>query len=188
MRISPRSTPASERKDATINPHGSSRQPQRGFTLMELMLVILIIGLMVATVSLSLPDSANQQLQKQASRLHAQINLASQKTVFQNIDIGLLVTTDSYNFYHFEGDRWTLLEPQSRFSPRPLPPEAYFELSLDGQQVNLKQASEPQILFLSDGQMSDFQLALSIDAQTTHFSIRGDLNGQTTLTESGPQP
>lgn len=162
------------------------RPVQRGFTLIELMLVILIIGLMVGTVSLALPDSANKQRQQLASRLHAQINLASQQSVFQNKDIGLWVSGVSYNFYQFEGDRWTLLEPQSRFSPRPLPPETYYELSLDGQPINVKDAQQPQILFLSDGQMSSFQLSLRSDAQDSSFSLRGDLNGQTRLTESGP--
>lgn len=161
-------------------------QDQRGFTLLELMLVILIIGLMVGTVSLALPDSSAQQLQKQASRLHAQINLASQQSVFQNKDLGLKVTRLSYDFYQFDGDHWTLLEPQSRFSPRPLPPETSFELSLDGQPINIEAAQQPQILFLSDGQMSRFRLSLFSRDQGNRFSLRGDLNGQTLLTESGP--
>jgi len=150
--------------------------------------VILIIGLMLATVSLSLPDSANDQLQKQATRLHAQINLAGQQSVFQNRDIGLLVTTDSYNFYSFEGDRWILLEPQSRFAPRPLPDQAQFELHLTGQPVNLQEAQQPQILFLSDGQMSDFRLALTTTEHNNRFTLRGQLTGQTALSQSEPAP
>lgn len=160
---------------------------QRGFTLLELLLVILIIGLMVGTVSLALPDSANKQRQQLASRLQAQINLASQQSVFQNKDIGLRISAISYNFYQFEGDRWILLEPQSRFSPRPLPPETYFELSLEDQPINLKDAPQPQVLFLSDGQMSSFQLSLRTIDPDSSFSLRGDLNGQTLLSESAPQ-
>lgn len=166
---------------------------QRGFTLMELMLVILIIGLMLSSVSLSLPDSANKQLQQQAARLQAQIHLASQQSVFQNRDIGLLISADSYHFYSFEGERWVLLEPQSRFAPRRLPAESQFELQLAGQPINLPEAKpinpqEPQILFLSDGQMSDFQLALTSTEQSKRFTLRGELSGQTALSQSGPAP
>ncbi|MEH6470374.1 MAG: type II secretion system minor pseudopilin GspH [Halopseudomonas sp.] len=160
---------------------------QLGFTLLELMLVILIIGLMVGTVSLALPDNAGQQLQQHATRLHAQINLANQQAVFQNQDIGLLVTTEQYDFYHFDGDRWKLLEPQSRFAPRGLPELAQFELSVAGQLVELEEAQQPQILFLSDGQMSDFQLSLSIDEETPGFVIQGYLTGETNLTVIEPQ-
>ena len=152
------------------------------------MLVILIIGLMVGTVSLSLPDSSDQKLQQSASRLHAQINLASQQTVFQNTDIGLLVTSDSYQFYQYLGDSWALLEPQSRFSSRSLPAQASYELSLDGQPIDLSEANQPQVLFFSDGQMSDFELALRIDQQTQSFRIRSNLSGQTALTRSDPKP
>ncbi|MFT6913737.1 MAG: general secretion pathway protein H [Motiliproteus sp.] len=162
------------------------RLSQRGFTLLELMLVILIIGLMVGTVSLALPDSKAQELQKQASRLHAQVNLASQTSVFKNKDIGLKISRLSYDFYQFEGDHWTLLEPQSRFSSRSLPPGTSFELSLDGQLINIEDPKKPQILFLSDGQMSSFRLSLLSKDQGNRFSLRGDLNGQTLLTESGP--
>ncbi len=161
---------------------------QSGFTLLELMLVILIIGLMVGTVSLALPDSSDQKLQQQASRLHAQINLASQQTVFQNTDIGLLVTADSYQFYQYQGDNWALLEPQSRFSARSLPAQAFYELSLDGQPIDLSETQQPQVLFFSDGQMSDFELALRIDQQPQSFRIRSNLSGQTALTRTGPKP
>jgi general secretion pathway protein H len=61
-----------------------------GFTLLEIMVVLTIIGLMLGMASLSGGgNEQKQEAQQQAFRFIAQLNSYRDEAVFQNIDLGL---------------------------------------------------------------------------------------------------
>jgi type II secretion system protein H len=71
----------------------------RGFTLIEVMVVMVIIAIMVTVVSLSLKgDRAGEALGEEAKRLSALINLAREEAVMRDTDIGLVLANDGYFF------------------------------------------------------------------------------------------
>lgn len=55
---------------------GSDRLRQRGFTLLELMVVIAMIAITTAVVSLAIPDPSASRLEREAARLIAQLEAA----------------------------------------------------------------------------------------------------------------
>lgn len=55
-------------------------QRQRGFTLLELLVVLAIIGVVMAGVSLSLRDTQHTQLEREAQRLVAKLEAARVKS------------------------------------------------------------------------------------------------------------
>lgn len=55
---------------------GSNRLKQRGFTLLELMVVIAMIAITTAVVSLAIPDPSATRLEREAARLIAQLEAA----------------------------------------------------------------------------------------------------------------
>lgn len=131
---------------------------QQGFTLLELMLVVLIIGLVAVSVSLALPDTAAKRLQQDARRLEAQIALATEEAIYRNSDYGLLFGERNYRFLHRRQNGWSEVEPDSRLQGGALDSETELELIVGGVHVN--RANEPQILILSDGQLTPFELML----------------------------
>jgi len=66
------------------------RQLQRGFTLLEIMVVLMIIGLLMSMVNLNFTDRAAQrETETLARQIEAAFNRYREEAVFQNIDLGV---------------------------------------------------------------------------------------------------
>jgi general secretion pathway protein H len=171
--------------DLTLADSGKARQAARGFTLLEMMLVMVILGLLAVTVSLALPDSARQRLDTDALRLKAQIALAMEQGIYRNRDYGLWVGDHAYRFFARDGENWLPQGRESRLEPYSLDADTRLRLSVWGEPVGPDAAHpEPQILFLSDGQVSGFELRLSHASVPTYRLISASFAGDLRLLES----
>ncbi len=75
----------------------------QGFTLIEIMVVITIIGILSAMVVINAVTSDPQKdLDREARRLKAVIELAEEEALFGQQDIGIVVTENSYAFARYE--------------------------------------------------------------------------------------
>jgi type II secretion system protein H len=79
-----------------------------GFTLVELMVVLAIIGLVSGAVVLAMPDPRGD-LRTDAERFAARAHAAQDKAVIEARSIALLVSADGYGFERREQGRWALL-------------------------------------------------------------------------------
>ena len=74
-------------------------KPVTGFTLIEVMVVMVIIAILITTVSLSMKgDRAGEALEQEAQRLVALINLAREEAVMRDRDLGLVLEPQGYLF------------------------------------------------------------------------------------------
>lgn len=98
-----------------------------GFTLVELMVVIAIIGVAAGAVVLSMPDP-RPTLAVEAERFAARLTLAREEVVMTNRPVALRADAAGYGFESFDGAVWTpltgVLAPKAwgRASPSPRPP------------------------------------------------------------------
>jgi general secretion pathway protein H len=105
-----------------------------GFTLLEVMLVLLIMGLATGAVVLSYSGENGQDLlKKQTQRLQVVFNMASDFAVLNQRQLGLRVD-DANNSYYFmyqdEEQEWQKLELDTTFAEHPLPDLFSMELFL----------------------------------------------------------
>jgi len=97
---------------------GAEAAPARanGFTLVELLVVITIIGVLSAAVVLTLPDG-NGRLHDDAEALAARLVTARDLSIINGSDIGVRVDASGYGFDARTGDGWTPL-PDRALAPR----------------------------------------------------------------------
>ena len=75
----------------------NNRAKHKGFTLLELLLVIVVIGYLVSLVRFpSLAPDPFDLTEKQATRLTHQINMASEYAVLNNVQMGLAIAENRY--------------------------------------------------------------------------------------------
>lgn len=86
-----------------------------GFTLVELLMVVAIIGLAAGAVVLSVPDP-RPSVAEDAERFAARLSRAREEAVLSNRPVAVDATAAGYDFMVFDGAAWSALE-EGPFGP-----------------------------------------------------------------------
>lgn len=114
---------------------------QHGFTLIEVMLVIVIAGLMASMIQFSFSGDKDEETLDQSSRRFAGLfDIAAEYGMLNNIELGLMVSRDSYQFLGYDGVKWTDVSENELFSEYQLPDGVELVLQLDDLPIE-----EPQL-------------------------------------------
>lgn len=155
--------------------HGS-----RGFTLLEIMVVVAIVGIFVGVVVLSTDlVSDERRLEQEARRLDTIVSFAADEALLQTQDFGILICEDSYHFfvYSYDVEDWVPYGVRP-FEPRRLDEDMSLALKLEDRDIILETEAEafdpqrseqltveelddlpdPQIVILSSGEVTPFQV------------------------------
>lgn len=184
---------------------------QSGYSLLEILAVLVVIGFAMNLVVLSLNDQAEEQLEQEALKLHTMINLASEFAVMNQFELGFHIdkNTQTFELLVFDSEKWIVLSEQDVLKPHQFSELISAELVLEDlpwgeqnllQQVDWRQLlnSEdeesmlelekmkiPQVLLLSSGEVSPFQMKLSLNdkPEATPYYIKGELMAPVELTQ-----
>ncbi len=151
-----------------------------GFTLVELLVVMLIIGLMtgVAVMSLSVTDHDESRLA--AKRLISVMRLAHEEAEMQGRNLALGFWQRGWRFYQLDAlGKWHPLRSGGLMRPRRVPSDLRFTLQLQGLDVALapEDQTHPQVFLLASGEMQPFTLYIKQDGKR-RIRIQGDPLGQ----------
>lgn len=149
-----------------------------GFTLLEILVVIVIIGVIVSAATLSISVlGRDPQGEDQVRRFWAVLRQAREEAELQSRDVAVFVASGAYEFLRYEPrlSEWIPLADDPLYAPRELPAGLRFRLWIDGRQIVLKpslpdrgkkeehQKWPPQIMVLSNGDIMPFQLQIERD-------------------------
>ncbi|MCL1059439.1 type II secretion system minor pseudopilin GspH [Shewanella gelidimarina] len=159
------------------------RARQAGFTLMEVLLVVLLMGLAASAVTLSMGGASQEKaLERLAVQFMMSAEMVLDETVLSGQFIGIVVEKDSYEYVYYDYDdgKWKPLEQDRLLSARQMEPGFELHLVLDGLPLvqedeeqdswfdepliepsadDKKKYPEPQILLFPSGEMSAFELS-----------------------------
>ena len=155
------------------------RNNQRGFSLLELLTVLIIVGVLAGAVVMSYTSSSDRRtLHTHAERLMLAVELARQKSTLANEIWGFRVAGDAYEFVRLadSGD-WSSVA-DSLFTNHA--PGSDIEMSvrlLDGTKINRQGTSvnkTPHVLLLPSGETSAFEVRLTHIATRVERYVIGD--------------
>lgn len=108
-------------------------QKQRGFTLLEVMLVLLLMGLAAGYVMFNAFGASKSDLLKsQAQRMQVLVDMASDYAVLNQQQLGIRIEEERSEYYFVyldEDDEWQRIEGDKMYGTHPLP--AFFTLTLN---------------------------------------------------------
>ena len=90
----------------------------RGFTLLELLVVMVIAGVMLGTVAFNAMPDGQQALQNDAQRVALLLQLARDEAIVRNRQIAFEAETERYRFLLREGNTWQVLAQDDLFRER----------------------------------------------------------------------
>ncbi|HAU91058.1 MAG TPA: type II secretion system protein GspH [Alteromonas sp.] len=108
---------------------------QRGFTLLEVMLVLLLMGLAAGYVIFNaFSTDPSEQLEREARRLQVVIDMASDYAVLNQQQLGIYIDQENrtYSFMQLsDEDEWQFIEGNALYEPVTLTEPFFFTLNLD---------------------------------------------------------
>lgn len=145
---------------------------QQGFTLIEIMVVVVIAAILMGAVVISLPKTDDDLLKENANRLTALVALAQDEAILQSRDLALAFNDEGYEFYRRQGGGWEVFS-DGPFVARKLKGFSHSDLTLEGVAIKLKKQAKtkPQILISTSGEMTPFTYILG-DPDKSNITIK----------------
>lgn len=150
-----------------------------GFTLVETLVVIAIMGLLAATAVLAWP--AGGGLRDDARTLAARATLAAQESILSGAATGLDVTAAGYAFYRLHDGRWREMEGERVFRRQAWREGVVPVLEREGLRARTPRPAPavpaaPAIVFDPTGLATPFRLTLAENGE--RIVVAGDGGGR----------
>ena len=180
-----------------------------GFTLIEILLVLVLLATSAVAVIMTLPESKEDKVKEEAARFHHLVQLLGEDALLNGIDYGIRIERHRYQFLELTSKDWQPVA-QSRFftdvevgddidlrvemggyswqdKDRLFKPGSLFDEDLFAEQTDKDKIKPPQIVVMASGEYTPFTLAFEVDGVNQFWRIQADELGQLFLLRPGDE-
>ena len=174
----------------------SSHPSPHGFSLIELLVVVTIIGIFAGAAVLSLGVlGSDRELEREAFRFRTLVDLLVEEAVMESRDYGVMFTERGYRFYIYDYQQLLWLDPigDAFLAEYQLQEPLSMGLSLEDREVVLEQEfdpelladPEPHVIILASGEVTPFEAEFYRELNGGRFVLTAELDGSLELSERG---
>ena len=147
----------------------AARARSMGFTLIEIMIVVFIIGLITAAAVITFGgEQRDTELDREAERLDALFDYVREQAELQTRDYGFRVNNVGYSFVVFDvlQNQWRAADEDDALRQREFPEGLEPQVVVDGRRIVLDQKKrdleefKPQIMIFANGDLTSFEISL----------------------------
>ena len=157
----------------------------RGFTLIEILVVLVIVGVLIGALVIASGGSGPRALENAARRAQSLVAVACERAVVGGRDIGFAAVVDGLRFGYFEPQGWREMQdrPDDELRPRALGDGIQVRAARDGEALELAADApeQPPFACLSSGELTPFVLTLSRPGVQQSWQLEGKLDGSLEL-------
>jgi len=168
---------------------------QAGFTLLELLVVVALIGVMLTAVVMSVGDGGREKnMENEAKRLVAVIKLARDEAVLLSQELSMVIDVTHYDFQRYDKKKWLALQDERILIRHELQQGLELELEMESfiftpkrKKSSSKDNDEEEddesavrVYFLSSGEVQPFILYIreQDNPDSIRFKVMADQEGE----------
>jgi general secretion pathway protein H len=167
-------------------------RPTAGFTLIEMLVVVFIMGIVAAGVLLSFNlTGSDHELQTESERLASLMNYAREQAEIQTRELGLACSAKGYEFYAFDPRTalWGSITEDDALRARTLPAGLGLKLKVEGHDIifkppNQEDPKKPDVMIFSNGDLSAFEITVEREGAPRSVKLAVDDKGHIATTAS----
>ena len=158
--------------------------PSRGFTLLEVMVVLVLVGILTSFALLSIGGGPHERLAEEARRLAGLMQLHQQEAILSGQPHGIQFSRTGYTvLLQNEKGAWSPPAVADTLIQHHLPEDIVLELWVEGQPVAIKKPGRlPQVLLLASGEATEFVIVFGFSAERGAdpplYRVSGDALGR----------
>jgi general secretion pathway protein H len=161
----------------------------RGFTLLEVMVVLVLIGIIFSFAVLSVSrNDQDEVMKRETRRLATLIDMANNEAVIRGQELAIHFTEDAYAFLVLQIEGWQELPDDPLLKPHKLPAGFSVRIEVEGDPPGLgkkdkedKKADDtltPQVYILSSGEMTPFSATLQAENSRVRYHLTASMLGK----------
>ncbi|HLB41281.1 MAG TPA: type II secretion system minor pseudopilin GspH [Gammaproteobacteria bacterium] len=160
---------------------------QKGYTLVEILIVLFIISLVTSIALLSIRFNENKQFELFANKIAELIRLAEEQAMLQSSVLGVLVDHHGFQFSYLQlktnGQQQWLTIQDTVLHQEKIPDKMQITLKIKNNRIILKEDKEtPQIIISTNGDVTPFTIFLGKKGSNPRYAIIGEADGAITTT------
>lgn len=178
-----------------------------GFTLIEIMLVLVLLATSAVAVVSTLPNNKRDEVKEQAQRFHHLAQLLGEDAMLNGVDYGIRIEPHQYHFLKLTQDGWQPLEDVKFFTDVKLEAGITTTVAIGGawkdkdrlfksdsmfknDDIFKKPDQEqkqlpPQIVVMASGEYTPFTVSFEVDKQHQFWQVVADEVGNLVLLAPG---